>query len=119
MVPMKSFIERGIPGAMSSDTPVTTINPFMNIYEAATRKTKDGQVCGESERVNVMEALCAYTVGGAHAAFEEQKKGSLEAGKVADVIVLSGDIVRMPIEEVKDMRVDLTISGGEIVYAKV
>ncbi|HHV53440.1 MAG TPA: amidohydrolase family protein, partial [Synergistaceae bacterium] len=49
----------------------------------------------------------------------EQKKGSLEAGKVADVIVLSGDIVRMPIEEVKDMRVDLTISGGEIVYAKV
>lgn len=119
MFPMKSFIERGIPVAMSSDSPITTFNPFMNIYEAATRKTKDGQVCGESERVNVMEALCAYTVGGAHAAFEEQKKGSLEAGKVADVIVLSGDIVRMPIEEVKDMRVDLTISGGEIVYAKV
>ena len=63
-----------------------------------------------------MEALRLYTVNGAYASFEEKIKGSIEEGKLADMVVLNRDILSIPEDELKDMEVEMTIVGGEIVY---
>jgi len=118
MFPMKSFNQNGIIAAMSTDCPVTTLNPFMNIYEAVTRKTMNGQSCGQTECITVEEALRAYTFGSAYASFQEDVKGSLEIGKLGDVVVLPKNILVADIEDVKNMKIDATIVGGNVVYQR-
>ena len=70
------------------------------------------------ERLSVDEAIQAFTVNAAYASFEEKRKGSIEEGKLADFVVLSEDITRMPPENIKDVRVEMTVVGGRIVYAR-
>jgi len=118
MFPMNSFIKNKIIVAMSTDSPVTSYDPFMNLYEAITRVSSSCQSCGQNETIGLDEALRAYTFGGAYASFQENELGSLEEGKFADVIVLSRNIMQMQASEIKDTKVDFTIFGGMTVYQR-
>ena len=99
-----------------TDAPVEDVDPIPNYYAAVTRKLADGTVFFGDQKMSRMEALKAYTVNNAIAAFEENIKGSLSIGKLADITVLSKDITKVPDEEIKSAKVLYTIVGGKIVY---
>ncbi len=101
-----------------TDTPVEDIDPILSFYGAVSRKTKDGTVFVPEQRVSREEALRAYTLSNAFAAFEESEKGSLTAGKLADITVLSRNILTVPEDEIPSARVDLTILGGAVLMAR-
>jgi predicted amidohydrolase YtcJ len=115
----RSMIRVGAPLAFGSDWPVAPLSPLLGIYAAVTRETLDGKHPGgwiPEERLTVGEALRAYTQGSAYAAFEEKDKGSIVPGKIADIVVLAGDLFSIPSEKIKDARVALTIVRGKVVY---
>src|SRR5262245_66471844 len=116
MFPVKSLIAGGVPVAGSSDAPVTHYAPLFGIEQALTRQTMDGDVCGPDERVDLRAAIRMHTINGASASFEEDLKGSLEPGKLADLVVLADDLACVPVTELRDLPVALTMVGGEIVY---
>jgi predicted amidohydrolase YtcJ len=101
-----------------TDVPVEPIDPMSCFYAAVTRRTKDGTAFFPDQRMSREEALRAYTVNGAFAAFEEGIKGSLTPGKLADITVLSKDILTCPEEEIRKAEVLYTIVGGKILYQK-
>ncbi|HAI22000.1 MAG TPA: amidohydrolase, partial [Clostridiales bacterium UBA8153] len=113
-----SFQRLGIPFAMSTDCPVTFPDPLLNIYTAVTRQTMTGQVIGPEESIGVAGALSAYTMGGAFAAFEDTIKGSIEPGKLADLVVLSHNPLEVPLSELRQIRAELTLLGGEVVFER-
>jgi predicted amidohydrolase YtcJ len=116
MFPARSLIAAGVPVAGSSDAPVTHWAPLFGIEQALTRATSDGQVCGPDERVDLTTAIRMHTINGAFASFEETLKGSLEPGKLADLVVLGEDIARVPARELRHLPVAMTVVGGEVVY---
>jgi predicted amidohydrolase YtcJ len=118
MFPAKSLLARGVPVAGSSDAPVTHQAPLFGIEQALTRATSDGQVCGPDERVDVTAAIRMHTINGAYASFEEALKGSLEPGKLADLVVLGEDLTRVPARQIRQVPVDMTVSGGRVVYER-
>ncbi len=99
-----------------TDAPVEDADPIPNYYAAVTRKLADGTVFYGDQKMSRMEALRSYTINNAIAAFEENVKGSLSIGKLADITVLSKDITKVPDDEIKSARVMYTIVGGKIVY---
>jgi predicted amidohydrolase YtcJ len=117
MFPARSLLARGVPVAGSSDAPVTHYAPLFGIEQALTRRTSDGDVCGPAERVDLHTAIRMHTLNGAHAAFEETHKGSVEVGKLADLVVLAEDVSRVPAERLRHVGVALTVLGGEVVYS--
>jgi len=116
--PFRSLLEHGIVTAASSDCPVVRENPLLGIYSAVTRKTENGVVLSPEERISVYDALKMYTINAAYATFEEDIKGSIEPGKLADMVVLDKNILEVPEEEIKDIKVEMTIIGGEIVFKR-
>jgi len=110
------FWEFGDGDAGSSDAPVTHWAPLFGIEQALTRATSDGQVCGADERVDLTTAIRMHTINGAFASFEETTKGSLEPGKLADLVVLGDDIARVPVKELRHLPVAMTVVGGEVVH---
>jgi len=116
--PHRSYINKRIIASGNSDWPVSTADPMKQIYSAVSRKTRTGQSFDESERITVMEAIRIYTWNGAYAGYEEDVKGSIEPGKLADMVVLSDDILTVPEEKIKDMKIDMTIIDGEVVYQR-
>ncbi len=88
----------------------------MNYYSTVTRKLEDGTEFYPEQKMTRMEALKSYTINGAYAAFEENIKGSLVPGKLADITVLSKDILTIPDEEILNTKVLYTIIGGKILY---
>jgi len=101
---------------------VAPLNPLLGIYAAVTRATLDGkhpEGWFAEERLTLEEALRAYTLGSAYAAFEEKEKGTLAPGKLADAVVLDKDLFTIPPEEIKDAHVVLTVLGGKVVYGKM
>lgn len=118
MYPQRSLLERGILAPLSSDAPVIDPNPLHGIYSAVTRKTKSGQTISPTENVNIMQAIRSYTRYGAYASFEETIKGSIETGKLADLVVLSDNILEKSPEEILDINVEMTLVDGEIVYQR-
>lgn len=115
--PAKSYIENGIIEAAGSDVPVTPISPWWGIWAAvARRELKTDQVLAPEERISVEQALTLYTRNGAYAGFEENIKGSLERGKLADFIVVDRDVLTVPTDELKDVKVLQTFVGGRKVY---
>ena len=114
--PVKSMLDMGVVVAGSSDSPVTDHRPLFGIEQAITRATNGGDCCGPDERVDLATALRLHTINGAYASFEEQKKGSIEIGKLADLVVLSEDLARVPVTELRDLPVAMTVVGGEIEY---
>jgi predicted amidohydrolase YtcJ len=117
--PAKSYIENGIIEAAGSDVPVTPLSPWWGIWSAVERKELEtGRVLAPDERITVHEALTLYTRNGAYAGFEESEKGSLVAGKLADFIVVDRDILSVPAEELKDVRVLQTWVGARKIYER-
>ena len=117
MFAMKSYLDKGIITAIGSDAPITYPNPMNSLFGALNRmdqKTRD--LCGEMQKVNVLEAVRMFTYNGAYASFEENIKGSLEPGKLADVVVLDQDLLTYPVEKVQDVKVRYTLVGGEVAY---
>ena len=99
-----------------TDAPVEDVDPIASYYSTVTRKSADGKVFYPDQRMSRMEALRSYTVANAYAAFEEDLKGSLTRGKLADVTVLTKDITTIPEEQIKTAKVAYTIIGGRVVY---
>jgi predicted amidohydrolase YtcJ len=100
-----------------TDAPVEDVDPIASFYASVTRKVKDGSVFYPDQRMSRMEALKSYTLDAAFGAFEEDVKGSLKPGKLADITVLSKDIMTVPDEEIPSARVVHTIVGGRILYS--
>lgn len=119
MYPAKDYLEKGIPFAFASDTPVITHSPLLGIHAAVNRKTSTGQDIGANQKITVQEAIKAYTYMGAYASFEEQRKGSIEVGKLADLVVLNESILAVESESLKDLSVELTMIDGKIEYEKL
>lgn len=115
--PHKTMKEMGIIAGGNSDCPVTFYSPWTQIYSAVTRKTSSGQVVGPEEAISVLDAIRVYTLNGAYLSKEEDMKGSIEAGKLADLIVLDRDILSIPSDEIKEVKVLTTIVGGKVVYS--
>ncbi|MBI2857023.1 MAG: amidohydrolase [Chloroflexi bacterium] len=116
LYPIGSLQRLGVGVAFSSDAPLATSNPLAGILAAVTRQTEGGRQLAPAERVTVPEALRMYTLAGACASSEEQVKGSLAPGKLADVVVLSGDITRLEPEQIAELIVVRTIIGGKTVW---
>lgn len=118
MFPVRDFIDHGIIAAGASDSPVTAHDPLLGIHVAVNRKSKTGQAAGSNQRISVTEAIRLYTWNGAYASFEENRKGSIEVGKLADLVVLSGRILDVPEDAIKDLQVEMTVIDGEIVFQR-
>jgi predicted amidohydrolase YtcJ len=107
---------------MSSDCPATSgeelISPLLGIYVAVTRKTDQEIELGPEQKISVGDALKSYTLNGAYATFEENTKGSIKAGKYADLTVLSRDPTTVPTEKIKEISVDMTFIAGRKVYTR-
>jgi len=104
--------------ANGTDVPVEAIDPIACYYSTVTRRTPDGQLFYPEQRMSRQEALRSYTTNNAYATFDESVKGSITVGKLADITVLSKDILTVPDEEIRSARVDLTILGGKVKYRR-
>ncbi len=115
----RRFLSLGVPVPNGSDFPVEEPNPLYGFYAAITRQDRAGNPPAgwfPDQRMTREEALKSWTMVGAYAAFEEGQKGTLEPGKLADMVLLSADIMRIPPAEILKTRVKMTILGGEVVY---
>jgi predicted amidohydrolase YtcJ len=106
----KSLLKAGVMLIGGSDAPVEPVSPILGVYAAVARKTN------RQERLTVNEALRMYTVNAAYGSFEEPLKGSIEVGKLADLAVLSHDLYKTSPQNLRDVGVEMTIVGGEVVY---
>jgi predicted amidohydrolase YtcJ len=116
LYPFNSWLEAGLRVAGSSDTPVAPANPLVGIYAAAARRAQTGQDLGAEQAIAPQQALLLYTLNAAYSTGEERLKGSLQRGKLADIAVLDGDPLDCPLEKLKNIRVEMTILGGEVVW---
>ncbi len=117
--PARKFLDRGIPMAANSDIPSTvSVNPFPALYALVTRRNNVGNLVAPDQAVSREEALRAYTIDGTWLTREESLKGSIEVGKVADLAVLDRDYFAVPDEEIKEIQVEMTMIGGQVVYKK-
>ncbi len=115
----RTFLENGVRLAFGTDWSVAPLSPMWSIYAAVTRATLDGKNPGgwvPEQKLTVAEAIEAYTVGSAYAEFQEKDKGSITPGKLADFVVLSDDIFKIPQASIKNVRVEATFLGGKLVY---
>ena len=101
-----------------TDAPVEDVDPIANFYATVTRRLADGSTFYPDQRMSRPEALRSATWNAAYAAFEEAAKGSLAVGRLADVTVLSKDILTVPEEEMRSARVDFTIVGGQVLHER-
>ena len=114
--PMNSANKKGLVTTNHTDFSITPLNPFMTMWTATNRVTKKGKLLGENERVSNLEALKAITTNAAWQLGEEDSKGTLEPGKVADLVILSENPLTTPKEKLLDLQVVETIKGGKTVY---
>ncbi len=114
----REFLNAGVLINNGTDVPVEDIDPLASFRASVTRQTADGSIFYPEQNMTRIEALRTYTINNAIAAFEEEYKGSLEVGKLGDVVVLDRDILSVPDAALVDARVDLTIVGGVIRYER-
>ncbi len=100
-----------------ADQSINPYNPFLAMWSMITRKTEHGTVIMPEEAITREEALKMYTINNAFGTFEEKLKGSLEPGKVADIAILSDDLMTCPVDRIREIRSELTIMGGKVVYS--
>jgi predicted amidohydrolase YtcJ len=113
---IKSPLDSGLMVAAASDAPVIPVDPLAGIYGAVTRKAATGQVLLPEEAITPGQALAMYTINAAYASFEEDIKGSVTPGKLADMVVLSENPLTIKPERLMDIKVEMTIIGGEVVW---
>ena len=118
LYPIATLIKADLEVAASSDCPVVPPNPMSGIYAAVSRTAETGQNLLPEEYISPLEALSMYTNVAAYASFEEDIKGSIALGKLADLVVLNGDPTKVTPDEIKDLEVEMTIVGGEIVWER-
>jgi predicted amidohydrolase YtcJ len=114
----QKLMKSGAVIANGTDAPVEEVDPLPGYYALVTRKQKNGEVFYGDQRMTRDEALRAYTLNGAYAAFEEKTRGSLAPGKLADITVLSADITKVPEQEIQKADVLYTIAGGKVLFKK-
>ncbi len=116
----RKFLDTGAVIPNGTDAPVEKVNPFHVLFASVTRQSRDGEPAGgwyPEEKMTREEALRSYTIWAAYAAFEEDIKGTISAGKLADFIVIDRDYMKCPESEIKDIRVLQTVLGGKVVYS--
>jgi predicted amidohydrolase YtcJ len=115
----RSLLSTGVHLPLSSDFPGETLNPFYGMFAAVTRQNPNGNPTDgwyPEQRLTLAEALRGYTIEAAYSEFEEQAKGSIEPGKLADLTIIDQDITRLQAKEILSVRVLKTIIGGKVVY---
>ena len=123
-LPLRTLFDKGLVVAGGSDhmirfdsrNAINPYNPFFGMWMAITRKTTDGAVLEPEQTITREQALRMWTVNAAYASFEEKVKGSIEPGKLADLVVISKDILHCPVDEIKDIEALLTVVDGRVVY---
>jgi len=114
----RDLIDSGAMLGNGTDVPVERIDPIASYHASVARVMNNGEAFHPSQAMTRMEALESYTINNAYLAFEEELKGSLTPGKLADITVLDRDILSVPAEEIPDTRIDYTIVGGEVAYER-
>ncbi len=114
--PLASTLARGVPYTIHNDTPVVPPDMMRLVWSAVNRVTRSGQTLGEEQRISVADALKAVTINGAYQYFEEDSKGSLEPGKLADLVILSDNPFKVDPFMIKDIKIIETIKEGMTIY---
>jgi predicted amidohydrolase YtcJ len=117
----RSFLSHGVTLAFGTDWPVAPLDPLLGLYAAVTRATLDGKNPGgwiPEEKITLPEAIEAYTMGAAFAEFQENKKGSITPGKLADMVILNENIFDLKPEAIRNVKVKTTILGGKVIYGE-
>lgn len=114
----KSFLDAGLVVPGSSDSPVSVGDPILGIHDLVNRRTESGWVFGEDEGIDVREALKNYTVRSAYANWDENDRGTIAPGYLADLTVFDRDLLTVPDEDIRHVRAAMTVIGGEVVYER-
>ncbi len=112
----KKLINSGATICNGTDAPVEDVDPVTCFYSSVTRKSADRKVFYGDQKMSRMEALKSYTINGAYATFEENIKGSIKVGKLADLVVLSNNLLKCPDDDIQNTKVLYTIVGGKVAY---
>jgi len=115
----RTFLDKGVRLALGTDWTVAPLNPMLTLYAAVTRATLDGKNPNgwvPEQKLKLAEAIEAYTMGSAFAEFQENQKGSLTPGKLADIVIVSDDLFAIDPKHIRDVQVDATIVGGRVVW---
>jgi predicted amidohydrolase YtcJ len=116
-----TFIKAGVTVCFGSDWNVAPMNPLYGIYAAVTRRTLDNKYPDgwiPEQKISVEQAIKCYTINGAYASFEENLKGSIEKGKLADFVILNEDILKINPTEIKGVEIKMTVYDGEVIFNK-
>ncbi|OBJ44793.1 hypothetical protein A5630_15405 [Mycolicibacterium mucogenicum] len=116
VIPLRSMIDAGVRVSFGSDAPAGTFKPAEILWSALTRRAIDGDEINIEEAVRPEQALRCYTINSAHAANRASEEGSIEVGKRGNLVVLDRDIITCPVDDVRTMRVLMTVVGGRVVY---
>jgi predicted amidohydrolase YtcJ len=116
--PVKSTVDRNLIYTLHNDSPIVPPDMMRLIWATVNRETRSGEVLGEQQRVSVLDALRGITINAAFQSFEEDTKGSLSPGKQADLVILDRNPLHVPVSELKDIRIDRTISRGKTVFVR-
>jgi predicted amidohydrolase YtcJ len=117
--PIKTLMNAGATVTFGTDCPVVDLDPFVGIYRALTRVHNDGEPAGgwnPAERIDLATAIRGFTQAPAYMEFREKELGTLEAGKFADIIVLDRNLFTIPVDEIRETKVKITMMDGKIVY---
>src|SRR5262245_1916911 len=117
----RTLLDKGVRVAFGTDWPVAPLNPLLSLYAATTRATLDGQHPDgwvPEQKVSIGDAVAAYTRGAAFAEFQDREKGTVARGKLADLVILTDDILTIAPDRIKDVRVLTTIVGGKVIYQR-
>jgi len=116
LYPIRALRDHELHLAAASDSPVVNNNPIMGFYGGVNRLTSSGQRISPEQTVNAADILKMYTINAAYQSHEENTKGTLSPGKLADMVILSGNPLQTPAAQLKDLRVEMTVIGGEVVW---
>ena len=116
LYPIATLRKNEVRVAGSSDSPIVPPNPMIGVYAAISRRTEAGKPLSPEQGISPLEALKMYTIDAARATFDETSKGSIEPGKFADLVILNGDPTELPTDEIKDIKAEMTILNGEVVW---
>ncbi len=114
----QSFLKAGVVVNNGTDVPVEDVDPIASYYATVTRKLKDGTTFFPDQKMTREQAIYSYTLANAFAIFQEKDKGSIQVGKLADIVILSNDLINCKDEEIMDTKVMMTIVGGKVLYKK-